>query len=136
MEKYRSIKLKHLQGELDDLVYQLTKVQFTEFRSGETWQPAVNAYRCCSCFKICVDLAGVDRSMIDLRVEHSRLIIRGQRDLPEPEPGEEECRQVIMMEIDHGPFEREIMLPQNVDAQRISARQRDGLLWIELPLKE
>ncbi len=41
--------------------------------------------------------------------------------------------RVHVMEIDHGPFCREVELPDNVDHLRIQATHRNGLLWIELP---
>ena len=39
------------------------------------------------------------------------------------------------MEIDHGAFEREINLPRNVDRKSVHAEQRNGMLWIHLPLQ-
>jgi HSP20 family molecular chaperone IbpA len=40
------------------------------------------------------------------------------------------------MEIDYGRFERVLELPAEVDPNRVSAEQRDGLLWVDLPLRE
>jgi HSP20 family molecular chaperone IbpA len=40
------------------------------------------------------------------------------------------------MEIDYGPFEREIVLPGDVDVNKARAEQKNGLLWISLPLTE
>jgi len=36
-----------------------------------------------TCIRVCVDLAGVDRSVIELTVEPRRLVIRGTPSLPE-----------------------------------------------------
>jgi len=70
--------------------------------------------RCDTCIRICVDLAGVDRSLIDLTVEPRRLVIRGTRELPEP-TGDEECaQQLLAMEIDYG---------------RLNARSLSPLTW-------
>jgi HSP20 family molecular chaperone IbpA len=38
------------------------------------------------------------------------------------------------MEIDQGAFEREIVLPVEVEPEQVRAEQREGLLWIWLPL--
>jgi HSP20 family molecular chaperone IbpA len=38
------------------------------------------------------------------------------------------------MEIDHGPFVREILLPIEVTPAEATAEQRNGFLWINLPL--
>ena len=102
----------------------------------KTWRPAINAYRCEKCITICVDLAGVERSDIDLTIEAQLLSIRGVRDVPEPRGKEDPAVQMIAMEIDYGPFEREIALPDEVDAKKVHAEQKDGLLWIHLPLKK
>lgn len=132
-EKHREIRLKVLQGELGNLAYKLTHLQMTQPAHG--WQPAINVYRCDRCLKICVDLAGVEKSKIDLKVEHGRLRLRGERALPEPTGSERPCRQILAMEIDHGPFEREIALPRGVGIAHVTAQQRQGFLWITLPLE-
>jgi HSP20 family protein len=84
----------------------------------------------------CVDLAGVDRSDIDLTIAEQRLSIRGVRDVPEPSGEEKGAMQMIAMEIDYGPFEREVRLPDEVDVKKVHAEQKDGLLWIHLPLRK
>ena len=127
--------LKRLQGRLGDVAYQLTRIHFSQFSSVERWQPALNAYRCSECIVICVDLAGVDGKSIDVRVESRRLLIRGQRPPPEPVGNGHKPLQVLVMEIDYGRFEREVLLPSDVDRERVKAEQDNGLLWIYLPLQ-
>ncbi|PYI87780.1 MAG: hypothetical protein DMF03_12645, partial [Verrucomicrobia bacterium] len=49
----------------------------------------------------------------------------------------EECvLQTIAMEIDYGPFLRVLPLPENIDVDQTKAEQRNGFLWITLPLKK
>ncbi len=127
--------LRRLEGRLGGIAYELTRLRFASFYSPATWVPAINAYRCRDGFVICVDLAGLDRSGIDVRVESRRLIIRGQRQLPEPEETAGPPLHVLAMEIDHGPFAREVVLPAEVDPEEVRAEQRNGLLWISLPLR-
>jgi HSP20 family protein len=135
MDPIKSIKLRWLQGALHDITYELSRSQFSRF-APQAWQPAINAYRCDTCIRICVDLAGVDRSLIDLTVEPRRLVIRGTRELPEP-TGDEECaQQLLAMEIDYGPFEREITFPVDVEIDDAHAEQRNGLLWISLAVRK
>ena len=135
MDGTRNIRLKHLQGQLGDIAFQLTKVQFSQFYVPHAWQPAINVYRYDGCIKICVDLAGVDKERIDLRVEPGRLVLRGRRAMPQPRESEGKCVQVLTMEIDHGQFEREVLLPADVEINEVSAAQDNGLLWISLPLQ-
>src|SRR5882762_6383708 len=134
MDPMRNIKLRWLQGALQDVTYELSRSQFSRF-APHAWEPAINAYRCKSCIRICVDLAGVERSRIDLTVEPLRVVIRGSRDVPEPTHAEGRAMQLLAMEIDYGPFEREVQLPAEVEIEEVHAEQRNGLLWIYVPLK-
>ena len=69
-------------------------------------------------------------------VEPQRLSISGMRDVPQPIDAESRALQMIAMEIDYGPFEREVQLPAEIDVKKVRAEQRNGLLWIYLPLKK
>ena len=64
------------------------------------------------------------------------MLIRGTRELPEPSHAEAHAMQLLAMEIDYGPFEREVPLPAEVEIDQAHAEQRNGLLWISLPLKK
>ena len=50
----------------------------------------------------------------------------------QPEPHAHKLR-VHLMEIDHGPFTREVELPPDADKAGITATYRNGMLWIEIP---
>ena len=134
MDPIRNIKLRWLHGALQDVTYELSRSQFSRF-APHAWEPAINAYRCEKCIRICVDLAGVDRSLIDLTVEPRRVVIRGTRELPEPTDDEGCALQLLAMEIDYGPFIREVPLPAEVEIEEAHAEQRNGLLWISLPVE-
>jgi HSP20 family protein len=98
------------------------------------WSPRINVYRCRECFVICVELAGIDRSEIHLRVEPRRVQLDGLRRPPAPAEATGELLQVLALEIDDGRCAREILLPEAVVPERVHAEQRNGLLWIDLPL--
>jgi HSP20 family protein len=93
----------------------------------------MNAYRCEGCIRICFELAGIQRADIDLRIEPRRVLLRGTRRTPEP--ASSRPQQILALEIDNGPFGREVRLPAEVIPEQVTAEQRDGLLWIELPLR-
>jgi HSP20 family protein len=136
MATIRTIRLRWLHGALQDVTsYQLAVVPFSPF-APSPWEPAINAYRCDDCIRICVELAGVDRSQIDVTVRQRRISIQGVRDVPEPKEKDHRVVQTIAMEIDYGAFQRELELPEEIDVQEVQADQRNGLLWIHLPLKK
>jgi HSP20 family protein len=111
------------------------RLRFSHFVR-HAWRPAINVYRCETCISICVDLAGADRSDIELVIEGQRLFIRGERAVPELGEEEDAAQQMIVMEIDYGPFEREVQLPEEVDLEKMRAEQKNGFLWIHLPRKK
>jgi HSP20 family protein len=135
MDPIRNIKVRWLRGSLGDLTYQVTRVQLWQ-APAHKWQPAINAFRCETAIRICVDLAGVEKSSIELAVEPRRVVVRGLREPPEPAEGEERALHVLALEIDYGPFEREVELPAEVDVAGAAAEHKNGLLWIQLPLKK
>ena len=129
-----------LVSELDHAMDQLIQRRFSQFRPSDTWSPAVNAYRLPDRIEVCVDLAGVERDSIDLSVQPGALTLRGLRQTPMPEhEGRDTPRpvdaQILVMEIEHGPFERTLRLPRGVDVDGVEAEQCNGMLCIRLPLR-
>lgn len=133
MDPIQNIKLRWLNGTLGDVRYHVTQLQFWQ-QAPQKWQPAINAYRCETAVRICVDLAGVARADLQLTVEPQRVIVRGIRLSPEPLPQHGRALQILALEIDYGPFEREIKFSARIDVERAEAHHEAGLLWIVLPL--
>ena len=129
MDPIRRITLRLFQSAPGDISFGMASYQLAP----PTWQPAINAYRCESGIRICVDLAGVDREAIDLRVEPHRVVIRGNRNVSEPKHSASSPVEMLAMEIDYGPFERTVELFDEVDVEKVHAEQINGLLWIHLP---
>jgi HSP20 family protein len=134
----------NLARQANKLMEQMTKGYYN-FCPGDSWAPSVNLYETHSGYLVCVDLAGVDKEKIDLEIQENRLRLSGARTVPQPEPeelgeGPQQGQQpsqprlrVHLMEIDHGTFCRDVELPLNVDRDRIEARYRNGMLWVEIP---
>jgi HSP20 family protein len=78
-----------------------------------------------------VDLAGIDLGDVGIEISGRELVITGQRPVQETEG-----RVYQQLEIDSGPFRRIVELQVDVDAERAKATYEDGILRIELPLKE
>ncbi len=113
---------------------------FSEFAANQGWTPAVNIYQVGKLLHVCLDLAGIQRDKIDVRIESGRLTVSGVRQAPEPAGQPPETKQsgpmkILTMEIDYGAFQRVIQVPTNVDMQAVHSEYRDGVLWITLPLK-
>ena len=95
----------------------------------------MNAFCCEERIVLCFELAGVEKESIDLVAEPRRLRVRGVRPPPEPPQCDGPFAQILALEIDHGAFEREITLPTEIDPEGVRAEQRNGLLWVQLPVR-
>jgi HSP20 family protein len=78
------------------------------------------------------ELPGLDKKDIDLRVENNTLTIRGERKR-ESEVKDENYHRVERV---YGAFTRSFSVPQTVDAGRVTADYKDGVLTVVLPVKE
>jgi HSP20 family protein len=121
---------RHLRDEIDELFADLWQVsRLSGARRG--FRPQVDSFRTGDppSFTIVVDLAGIDPEHITLTATDGALVITGER------PREIcEGRVYHQIEIEHGPFERVVRLPDDVDLSQAEARYERGLLTIELPV--
>ena len=75
------------------------------------------------------ELAGVDPNHVALEIRGRRLVIAGER------RGEDATGCYYQrVEIEHGPFRREIELGTDVDADRARATYENGVLRVEVPV--
>ena len=76
-----------------------------------------------------VELAGVEPDDVHLVVAGRTLVVSGERRLERSE-----ARVYNRMEIEYGPFYRELVLPEDVDSGAARATYDRGLLKIVLPV--
>ncbi len=94
--------------------------------SNEGWTPPMDAYASDGKYVIRLDLPGVDTEDLDVQVEGRVLTIRGDRKV---ETADHHLRETV-----HGKFERAVRLPNGVDADRVEARYRNGVVEVTAPL--
>lgn len=96
------------------------------------WTPAADIYETKDEMVAVLELPGVNQKEIDISLVGDTLTVRGER-RREEQVGEENYYRA---ERTIGPFSRTIVLPSVVDAARIKAVYKDGLLEIRLPKRE
>ena len=109
---------------------------FSEFYGeafSRAWVPAVDIYET-EAHEVVVkaELPDMKREDISLTFENGVLTLKGERKL-EQEVKKEHFHRV---ERRHGAFSRSFTLPNTVDASRISASYKDGVLTVRLPQRE
>lgn len=96
------------------------------------WNPVVDVYENDDHFVIKADLPGIDKKDIALDVKENVLTLKGERHGDEEVKKENaHCRERV-----YGRFARAFKLPNHVDATKITADYRDGVLKIEIPKPE
>jgi HSP20 family protein len=78
------------------------------------------------------EMPGLERGDIDLRVENNTLTLRGERKR-ESEVKDDSYHRV---ERAYGTFSRSFSLPATVDAGKVTADYKDGVLTVVLPTRE
>ncbi len=98
---------------------------------GEAGMPAVDVIDKGTEIQVRADLPGLDEQDIDVRLSNDTLIIRGEKK-EEREEGQEEG-SYYLSERRYGSFQRTLSVPAGIDAEKVEASFRNGVLTITLP---
>ena len=118
-----------LQREVQRLFHDLVYHRHPASHFGEpTWSPPADLVVDEESARVVVELAGVPREKVRVRLHGNLLEITGSRDLPHRVQGARYHRA----EIYFGEFKRVIELPWSADEDQVQAIYRDGMLEIHL----
>ena len=98
----------------------------------ETWAPAVDIHENDDSFVVKADLPGVNKDDIQIDLKDNTLTLKGEKKFENKVSKD----NYIRVERSYGTFVRSFTLPQNVDAEKIKATYKDGVLELTLPKKE
>jgi HSP20 family protein len=123
---------RDLRDEIDELFADLWQVsRLGGLRRG--FRPQLDCFRTHDpeSFTVVVDIAGVDPDRVNVTTAEHALVISGER-------RREDCggRSYQQMEIDYGPFQRVVQLPDDADPAGAEARYDRGLLRIVIPIEQ
>ena len=98
-----------------------------------TWIPPVDIYQNGDQELVLkAELPDMTREDIDITVDHGTLTIKGEKKLA-TDIREDSVHRV---ERRYGTFSRSFSLPQTVDAGKVAAEYKNGVLTVRLPLRE
>ncbi len=117
----------------------MTIVRWDPFRDfgfsapASTWMPPVDIFQTGDHELVLkAELPEMAREDIDINIENFVLTIKGEKKLASDVKDD----QYHHVERRYGAFSRSFSLPQTVDAARVAAEYRNGVLTVRLPLRE
>ena len=103
----------------------------TGFRG--SWVPSVDIYETDKHDLVLrAELPGISREDIEVTVENGTVVIKGEKKF-DTEVKDEHYRRI---ERTYGTFHRSFTLPNTVDAAKVAAEYKNGVLTVTLPFKE
>jgi HSP20 family protein len=93
------------------------------------WAPPVDIFERQDQLVIRAEVPGVQKEDMDVRIENGVLTLHGER--KQDTDVKEEC--TLRMERVYGAFTRSFSLPTTVDAARVAAVYKDGVLEVTVP---
>ena len=100
-----------------------------EGESFAEWAPAMDVQETAGEYLIKADLPAVKREDVKVSVENGILAIEGERKIEK----EEKDKKFHRIERSYGKFVRQLAVPTDVDAQKVAADFKDGVLSVHLP---
>jgi len=118
-----------LKQEMDRLVERFFEPRLEEFSAFAGWAPKLDVSETKDAIVVKAETAGVDPKDIQVSLQEQLLTIKGEKRQEKDEKDEQYHR----MERSYGSFARSIRLLVPVDAGKVDASFKNGLLTITLP---
>lgn len=96
------------------------------------WSPAVDIYETENELVLKADVPDVDPKNVGIQIENGTLTVKGERKFEDQKNGKGFHR----IERSYGAFVRAFSLPDTVEADKVKADYKNGVLTITLPKKE
>ena len=125
-------ELSNLRDEMERVFRQAFGGEVDEASLGGAWSPALDVEETEDAFEVHLEAPGIKPDDIEITLEEGVLSISGERKFYE-DKSEEGFRRV---ERRFGRFHRALRLPAPVDADKVAATYRDGLLSVSVPKAE
>jgi HSP20 family protein len=106
------------------------------FTAAHAWMPPVDIYQSGDHeIVLTAELPDILREDIDISVENFVLTLKGEKKFA-PGAAEVKEEQFHHAERRYGTFSRSFSLPQTVDASKVTAEYKNGVLTVRIPLRE
>jgi HSP20 family protein len=92
-------------------------------------KPAVDVVETDTGYEVTAELPGMDEKNVEVKMSNGDLLIKGERQ----EEKEEKKKDYYLQERQYGSFERRFRVPEGVDADKVEASFKKGVLTVTLP---
>jgi len=100
-----------------------------DYFNGNSYSPTVDVAETEKEFEIQFHLPGMKKENININVDNDRLTVSGERKFE----NEKKERNYHKVESHYGTFSRSFYLPDSVNAEKIDASYKDGILTVTVP---
>jgi HSP20 family protein len=126
--------LERIQKEMNAL-FNTSRMRGSEHDSGlldRVWSPAVDIFDSKDNLMVKADIPGLSKDDIDVSVQGDMLIIKGEK----KKEHEVKEKDYVRTERFYGSFHRAIRLPSEIQADKVDATYKNGVLELILPKSE
>jgi len=120
---------KNLQKEINNL-FEFDRFPASTGLFDRSFSPAIDVVENANDYTVICEMPGLEQKEIDVSIASNVLTIKGQK------KEEERKGKYFKKESWSGTFQRTLPLPTSVEADKIAATLKDGILTIVLPKKE
>ncbi|MDW3095777.1 MAG: Hsp20/alpha crystallin family protein [Gammaproteobacteria bacterium] len=103
-----------------------------QLENASRWMPSVDVIEREDHYILKADLPGVDRKDIEIVFEDGALTLKGERS----DNSESDHDGYKRLERSYGGFLRSFRMPENIDADNITAKSEHGVLEVRVPKQE
>ncbi|HTI56995.1 MAG TPA: Hsp20 family protein [Verrucomicrobiae bacterium] len=118
--------IESLQREMDRLLDRIARVKRTELPALGDWVPSLDVAETADSLVATVEVPGLERQDVEIALHDGLLTITGEK-RREPKARYHHAERAC------GTFVRSLRLPMAVDAARVTATVKNGLLTVTLP---
>lgn len=117
---------------LFDMMESFFNEPFTRAPFGEFSYPQVNVSEDEKEIKVSAELPGMDSKDLDISIRQDNLILQGEKRFED----EEKDKNYHRIECSYGSFYKTVPLPAEVEADKVKAKFKDGVLTVTMPKAE
>ena len=133
MERWQPVRnLNDIQSEMNRLFDSVFGYPTTVSGSERFWAPLADMYETKDDLVLSFELPGISEKDVNVSITGDLLTVKGERRAEQTSKDDTYHR----LERVYGKFERTVQLPMPVQADKVKATYRDGMLHIQLPKAE